>query len=80
MDAHGLLLELQYELGELTNKEYTHVGIGFACNTQKVKVVEMLLKKPLMVKHLGQTEDGSVEVRGVVTDKTVGIYAARVIA
>lgn len=33
MDAHGLLLELQYELGQLTNKEYTHIGIGFAANT-----------------------------------------------
>lgn len=53
MDAHGLLLELQYELGQLTNKDYTHVGIGFAHNTQKVKVVEMLSVKPLMVSNVG---------------------------
>ena len=33
MDAHGLLLELQEEMGELTNKQYTHIGIGFAHNT-----------------------------------------------
>jgi len=81
MDAHGLLLELQYELGQLTDKQYTHVGIGFAANTQKVKVVEMLIVKPIMVNHLGQTEDGSVEVRGAVKDpKEVGIYAARIVA
>lgn len=53
MDAHGLLLELQYELGQLTDKSYTHVGIGFACNTQKVKVVEFLSAKPLMINNLG---------------------------
>ena len=80
MDAHGLLLELQYELGQLTDKAFTHVGIGFASNTQKVKVVEMLSVKPVMVNHLGKTEDGSVEVRGLVLDKTVGLYAARIVA
>jgi hypothetical protein len=53
MDAHGLLLELQFELGQLTNKDFTHVGIGFAHNTQKVKVVEMLSVKPLMVSNVG---------------------------
>jgi hypothetical protein len=80
MDAHGLLLELQYELGQLTDKQYTHVAIGFAANTQKVKVVEMLMVKPIMVTHLGQTEEGSVEVRGVVKDpKEVGIYACRIV-
>lgn len=80
MDAHGLLLELQHELSMLTNKEFTHAGIGFAANTQKVMVVEMLAKKPLMINHLGQTEDGAVEVRGVVIDKTVGVYASRIVA
>lgn len=80
MDAHGLLLELQYELGQLTEKSFTHVGIGFACNTQKVKVVEMLSAKPLMLSNLSSTEDGSVEVRGTVLDKAVGLYAARIVA
>lgn len=58
MDAHGLLLELQHELGQLTEKTVTHIGVGFAHNTHKVKVVEFLSTKPLMVNHLGQTEDG----------------------
>jgi len=64
----------------LTEKTFTHVGIGFAHNTQKVKVVEMLSVKPVMINHLGQTEDGSVEVRGLVLDKNVGLYAARIVA
>lgn len=33
-----------------------------------------------MVTNLGQTEDGSAEVRGVLLDKTAGIYAARIVA
>jgi hypothetical protein len=32
MDAHGLLLELQEEMGQITNKDYTHIGVGFAAN------------------------------------------------
>lgn len=34
MDAHGLLLELEYEMGVLAMKENTHIGIGFAFNKE----------------------------------------------
>ena len=30
MDAHGLLLELEYELKVLADPKHNHVGIGFA--------------------------------------------------
>lgn len=81
MDAHGLLLELQYELGQITDKAFTHVGVGFASNEHKVKVVEMFSTKPLMVSNIGATEDGMIELRGTVLDKAgVGIYAARIVA
>jgi len=30
MDAHGLLLELEYELSVLADAKHTHIGIGFA--------------------------------------------------
>ena len=42
MDAHGLLLELQEELKCLINKDYTHIGVGFASSKGKIKVVELL--------------------------------------
>lgn len=80
MDAHGLLLELQEEMGELTNKKYTHVGIGFAHNTQKVKVVELLTSKPLHISNVDKNEDGSTEVRGCMLDAGAGVYACRVVA
>jgi hypothetical protein len=34
MDAHGLLLELEHELGVLANAKNTHIGIGFAFNKE----------------------------------------------
>jgi hypothetical protein len=34
MDAHGLLLELEYELGVLASVKNTHIGIGFAFNKE----------------------------------------------
>jgi len=42
MDAHGLLLELDQESSTLGDKKNTHIGIGFAFNKEKVKVVELI--------------------------------------
>lgn len=36
--------------------------------------------KPMMVNSVGQTEEGETEVRGVILDKAVGPYAARIVA
>lgn len=80
MDAHGLLLELQYELGEITKKNVSHFGIGFAENNHEVKVVELLSEKNIMISHLGQSEDGGVELKGIILNPTVGLYAARIIS
>ena len=52
MDAHGLLLELEYDLKVLADNENTHIGIGFAMDKNQVKVVEIVTKKPLMVSTL----------------------------
>ena len=79
MDAHGLLLELQDELAQLTSDKLTHVGVGFAENRQMVKIVELLCVRPLMVSNISQSEDGGVEVRGAMLTKDAGLYAARII-
>ena len=62
MDAHGLLLELQKERSYLTDKNYTHVGIGLANDGSKVLIVEILTAKYFSVNRLNATEDGGVEV------------------
>jgi len=80
MDAHGLLLELQHELGMLTAKNITHVGIGFAENESEVKVVEFLTEKSVMVNKIEPADDGGVNVHGFVLNPAVGLYAARIIA
>ena len=80
MDAHGLLLELEYELGVLADDKNTHIGIGFAFNKETLKVVVFLQEKPIMVNQLNESEDGGVEARGVVLNKEIGLYAARIVA
>ena len=79
MDAHGLLLELEYELKQLCDPNNTHIGIGFAFNKEQVRVVELVTQKTLNVNKMFESEDGGVEARGLIVDKSkVGLYAARV--
>ena len=80
MDAHGLLLELEYELGILADGKNSHIGIGFAYNKETVKVVEFVAEKPIMINQLNESEDGGVEARGRVLNKEIALYAARVVA
>lgn len=58
----------------------THIGIGFAENNFEVKVVELISEKPVSVSQVGQSEDGGVEIRGVVLNPAAGLYAARIYA
>lgn len=80
MDAHGLLLELEHELGILADGKNSHIGIGFAYNKETVKVVEFVAEKPIMINQLNESEDGGVEARGVILNKEIALYAARVVA
>jgi hypothetical protein len=80
MDAHGLLLELEYELSVLCDPTKTHIGIGFAFDKEQVKVVEFVSQKNVMVNQLNEAEDGGIEARGVVMNKEIGLYAARLVA
>ena len=83
MDAHGLLCELEEERSKLLNPKYTHIGVGFAWNQEQVKVVEFLSEKPLLINQLHESEDGGVEVRGMMfptSQQDIGLYAARIVA
>lgn len=81
MDAHGLLLEMQEEMKQLSNADATHIGVGFAEDATKVVVVELLSQRGVMVNSLQPGEDGSVFVSGLVLDpKNLGLYAARVVS
>jgi len=81
MDAHGLLLELEYELKILADPANSHIGIGFAYNKEQVKVVEIVTSKTISVHNLAEDESQGVVVHGQVLDvKDVGLYAARIVA
>lgn len=59
----------------------THIGVGFAEDSTKVLVVELLSSCPIMVKSLQPGEDGSIHVDGVNLDPSnAGLYAARIVS
>lgn len=80
MDAHGLLLELENEVGILVDGGNTHIGVGFAMSNEQVRVVEIVSKKDIMINQINEAEDGGVEARGVVLNREIGLYAARLVA
>ena len=80
MDAHGVLCELQDDLERMIDAKYTHVGVGFAWNKEKVLVVEFYSIKSLVISQLTESEDGGVDIRGNMLSNDVGLYAARIVA
>lgn len=80
MDAHGLLTELEDERTAMMDAKATHIGVGFAWNKLRVFVVELLASRPLMVDQMNESEDGGVDIRGMMLSHDAGIYAARIIA
>jgi hypothetical protein len=81
LDAHGLLLEMQEDLDVIMNKDYTHVGVGFAADNRMVKIVELLSARTVCVQELNPLESGEIVVAGqVLKPKEMGIYAARIVS
>jgi len=80
MDSHGVLCEYQHDLERMIDGKYTHVGIGFAWNKEKVLVVEFYSVKPVTISQLTESEDGGVDIRGTMLSNEVGLYAARIVS
>lgn len=80
MDAHGVLCELQSDLERMIDAKYTHVGVGFAWNKERVLVVEFYSVKPVTITQLIESEDGGVDIRGTMLSSDVGLYAARIVS
>jgi hypothetical protein len=64
----------------MIDAKYTHVGIGFAWNKEKVLVVEFFSIKPVAITQLTESEDGGVDMRGTMLSSEVGLYAARIVS
>lgn len=90
MDAHGLLLELEYELKVLTDPNNTHVGIGFAVDNGCVKIVELVAQRPIVVETVQSHPEPGSRTNGIIItgralkepegQPPVGLYAARLVA
>ena len=58
----------------------THVAIGFACNNESVRVVELYSEKPLLIEKVEESPDGGVLVKGLQLNPTKALlYLARII-
>lgn len=64
----------------MIDPKFTHVGVGFAWNKEKVLVVEFYSIKPVVISQLTESEDGGIDIRGTMLSTEVGLYAARVVA
>ena len=80
MDAHGVLCAPQSDLERMIDAKYTHVGVGFAWNKEKVLVVEFYSIKTVLISQLTESEDGGVDIRGTMLSNEVGLYAARIVS
>ena len=81
LDAHGSLFELEAERETLTDKQTSHVGLGFATDGEKALVVELLSKSALAIEKMYQKHNGSICVQGVNLDPSnAGLFAARIVS
>ncbi len=65
----------------LSDPAVTNIGVGFAEDSTKVLVVELLSSSPLVVTSMMPGEDGSVHVEGLNLDPgNAGLYAARIVS
>jgi len=65
----------------LSDPKATHIGVGFAEDSTKVLVVELIAESSLVVSTLQPGEDGSIHVEGLNLDPSnAGLYAARIVS
>ena len=68
-------------MSHLSDPKVTHIGVGFAEDSTKVLVVELLSHNPIAVTSLQPAEDGSIICEGINMDTAgAGLYAARIVS
>jgi hypothetical protein len=77
LDNHGLLVEMHRDL--LLRDDLNHVGIGCALQDMRICLVYCFSTKPLVVTDIYESEDGGVEVVGMMLTREVGLYAVRLV-
>ena len=64
----------------LSNPMATHIGIGFAEDSSKILVVEILSQSSIAVDVIKPGKDGSLLVEGSINPDNEVLYAARIVS
>jgi len=79
LDAHGLVEEIEDKRTVLLNKDFNIVGLGFASDEDKIRVVELYANSNTIVNSINKIkEPPCVEVKGKMKNEQNGVYAARI--
>jgi len=80
-DVQATLVEFEEHCDNILSDNFNKVGIGIALNDMKVVVVDVFLKREVTVDSCSiNLENGSIIIKGELTNEQFGAYALRIIS
>ena len=80
-DVQATLVEFEEHCDNILSDNFNKVGIGIALNDMKVVVVDVFLKREVTVDSCSiNGENGSIIIKGELTNEQYGAYALRIIS
>lgn len=80
-DVQATLIEFEEHCDNILSDNFNKVGIGIALNDMKVVVVDIFLKREVTVDSCSiNGENGSIIIKGELTNEQYGAYALRIIS
>ena len=80
-DVQATLVEFEEHCDNILSDNFNKVGIGIALNDMKVVVVDIFLKREVTVDSCSiNGENGSIIIKGELTNEQFGAYALRIIS
>ena len=80
-DVQATLVEFEEHCDNILSDNFNKVGIGIALNDMKVVVVDIFLKREVTVDSCSiNGENGSIILKGELTNEQYGAYALRIIS
>ena len=80
-DVQATLVEFEEHCDNILSDNFNKVGIGIALNDMKVVVVDIFLKREVTIDSCSiNPENGSIILKGELTNEQFGAYALRIIS
>ena len=80
-DVQATLFEFKEHSNNILNDNFNSVGIGIALNDVKVIVVNIFLKRDVIIDSCQiNSENGNIILKGQLTNEQLGAYALRIIS